>query len=351
MKKSAMGFLFFMLVVVGCGPDYGMYFNKIIVETGDPVIETVTEIEYRHLPVFIPEYIEVEVEVEADFGEIWVDSFMQPLSVNGVDIVWVIDSSGSMNSYTTELLSGIEMMLQALPATGWRLVMISADAYASSMEQQFPLIPGDSITEATIMYNNMTRGQSETGFDSIYSYMIHNPYSQTWMRATASLLVVFVSDEEEQSTSYMPSTAIFTAWYSGLRGGSTYLSAVVNVDRADSVCSSLPNIMNTGHEYMDAVNNFNGFVVDICSTDWSAGVTEATQQLLPYESWELTYEPHDINSIRVFINGALNWDWVYNSSINTVEFLVIPNGNSLVEIGYLYMPEIEDTATGDTGGN
>lgn len=345
--------LFLVVVIVGCAPDYGMYFNKIVVENPETetVIVTETEVEYRHIPVYIPEYIEVEVEVEADYGEIWVDSFVQLQSVDGVDIIWVIDTSGSMGAYTTELLTGIEMMLQALPPTGWRLAMVSTDPLKAAMEAQFPLLPGDGITEATTMYNNLLRGPFEKGFDAIYTYMVSNSYSQSWMRSDAALLVVFVSDEEDQSSSYMPSPSAFTTWYSTLRGGSAFLSAVVNVHQADSVCSSPPSTINIGYDYMDAVTVMGGYIVDICSSDWTAGVTDATQQLLPYESWELTHEPYDATSIRVFIDGVLNWDWVYVGSTNTVEFTVIPGSSSLVEIGYLYMPEIEDTASSDTGGN
>ena len=75
-------------------------------------------------------YEEVEVpvyvyeEVPEDPGLIWVDSFIQPQSVDGVDIIWVIDTSGSMSAYDEELLAGIEAMLLALPESGWRLAMM-----------------------------------------------------------------------------------------------------------------------------------------------------------------------------------------------------------------------------------
>ena len=50
--------------------------------------------------------------------------------------------------------------------------------------------------------------------------------------------------------------------------------------------------------------------------------------------------------IRVFINQQLNHDWYYEPSENRVYFDVIPAGDSLVEVGYLYH-ESEDS--GDTG--
>ena len=62
---------------------------------------------------------------------------------------------------------------------------------------------------------------------------------------------------------------------------------------------------------------------------------------------QLTYEPIE-ESIRVFINGALNYDWYYSATDNTIYFTVIPGGNDLVEVGYRYFPD-EGGDTGDTG--
>ena len=56
--------------------------------------------------------------------------------------------------------------------------------------------------------------------------------------------------------------------------------------------------------------------------------------------------PDPATTIRVFINGALNHDWYYNSSDNTIYFTVIPSAGDLVEIGYLYYESVD---TGDTG--
>ena len=67
---------------------------------------------------------------------------------HGVDIIWVIDTSGSMSAYDEELLAGIEAMLLALPESGWRLAMMSNDPGEASIESQFPLVPGDDIVDA-----------------------------------------------------------------------------------------------------------------------------------------------------------------------------------------------------------
>ena len=113
-----------------------------------------TETVYVEVP---GERVYVDVPSE-EYGDIWVDHFVQPRSVDGVDILWVIDTSGSMNIYDEELLAGIEAMMNALPASGWRLAMTSNDPVKAQQEAQFPLVPGDTVEDAIAMYEAMLRG-------------------------------------------------------------------------------------------------------------------------------------------------------------------------------------------------
>ena len=76
-------------------------------------------------------------------------------------------------------------------------------------------------------------------------------------------------------------------------------------------------------------------VIDIWTTDWSTGVSEASTSIQPYERWLLTRTPLD-TTIVVFVDGVLFNDWMYNPMDNAVEFLTLPPGGSLVEIGYTY---------------
>jgi hypothetical protein len=327
------GFLSLCVTITlsGCGNDYAIY-------GGNP------DPEYVYIYSETPVYIEEEVPGDPA-GEIWVDSFNQPNSVNGVDILWVIDTSGSMNTYSADLLLGIDAMLTALPASGWRLAMTSNDPAKAAVEAQFPLVPGDDIVNAESMYNAMGRGAREEGFDAAYEYIMNNPYASTWMRSDAALLVVFVSDEEDQSDDHFPIVQDFNNWYGGMRGGSVFASSIINVAQADSVCTNPPSAINIGDRYIEATNWFSGIIVDICADDWSAGVTDASVQVDPFEEWSLSYIPIE-STIRVFIDTHLNADWTYDAASNSIQFTIIPPGGSHVEIGYIID---ESTDTGDSG--
>ena len=333
-------FLFLTFFLSSCAYEYG------IVKSGETeyVYETITETETVEVevPVEIEVPVYIEVEVPVNEGEIWIDSFTQHMSIDGIDILWVIDKSGSMNRFNPELLAGIEAMMLALPASDWRLVIISADPSDSIMSTEFPLVPGDDIADAESMLSTLPMGPWEEGFNSVYEYINNNPYSSTWMRPDAGLLVVFVSDEEEQSFAEYPMPADFLSWYTSLRMGSVFMASIVNQEVATSLCFPTPNPIDIGERYMEATNTLGGIVVDICDADWAAGVTDATHSVDPYEFLKLTHKA-EADSIRVFINGSLNHDWYYVEADNTVYFTILPTAGQLVEIGYRYI-EV------DTGG-
>jgi len=273
-----------------------------------------------------------EVEV---YPDVWVDSFIQPVATDGYDILWVIDRSGSMSSHDANLLVGIETMMSALPVdTGWRLGIISTDTDEALSNNTFPLVPGDDIADATASLNSLASGHAwglagEEGFDAVYSYMTLNPYSATWMRHEAALLVVFVSDEEEQSTWQVSEFASYLRMTRSL----TFITSIVGQESSEGwygECGDQP-----GLRYLDLAREFSGIEIDICSSDWSQGVEEASKEFEPIDSIELSQVPED-GSIVVFMDGMPQpeTDWDYDSVSNVVSFLVVPYDGALVEVAY-----------------
>ncbi len=283
----------------------------------------------------------VVIQQDDPDGTVWVDSFLQPSLVNGVDVLWVIDTSGSMVTHQERLLAGIEAMMNALPPAGWRLNIVSASPPQVLNEQQFPLVPGDTVVQATTMYQSVTTGHYEAGLEAAMNYMDSNTYAHTWMRPDAALLVVFVSDEEDQSNITVSN---FTTWYAFQRPH-VFLASIVNLPPAESLCNS--NNYNNGDRYIEATNNFNGTVVDICSDDWSPGVIDASVQIQPHEYWDLSYVPH-ADTVRVFFDRILTEvGWSYDVSLNRVVFDAPPPPGVLVEIGYILD---EDAGDDDSAG-
>ena len=339
MKRIFSLFILTMLFIGGCEGDYTIYdmhpAETIIVE----------------VPVKVPVEIFIEVPVPGEGGDVWVDSFDQPYTIDGIDIVWLIDKSGSMNQHAQSVVDGIEAMMLALPASGWRLGITTTGWNNSQYTQEFPLVPGDTVQNAWDAYNNTGNSGYEAGFDSLYAYIVENQYNQSWLRPDAGLLVVFVSDEEEQSSRDFSSTPSglqdFINWYGNLRP-SVFLASIVNIPGPESQCNGNPHGNLVGQRYIDATNAFGGVVVDICSPDWAPGVQAATTQVEPFEEWELTYSPIE-DTLIVFVDSVEFLDWTYNAATNSVEFVIIPVEGTHVEIGYVidYSPGDDDDSADD----
>jgi len=277
-------------------------------------------------PETIIEYVEVEVEPDA---EIWIDSFTQVGAFDEIDILWVIDKSCSMNAHTASLLDGVEAMMNSLPMdVNWRLKMITAGGI-TLQTTTFPLTRGDTATDALDMLNALPYDGYERGFDAVKDYVLTDTYASTWLRPDASMLVVFVSDEEEQSTMTVND---FTMWYEKLRTGS-YMASIVNVETADSVCSNPPYSSMIGGRYMEATDYYAGNIIDICEEDWGTAVEEATNQIEPYEEYMLTHIPYK-DTVVVFADGSMYSDWHFDEASNKVYFDILPDEGVHVEIGY-----------------
>ena len=303
------------------------------------MVYEVEKITYEEVETWVSQqdvYIEgdtIIVDTGQDAADIWVDNFTQPGNFDGVDILWVIDPSGSMNNDRPRVVAGIGDMIGVLPATSWRLAIISTDPSKAANTQLFPLIPGDDALVAEQQMNATVIGHHEKGFDAVREYM-GNAYSPTWMRADAALLVVFVSDEEEQSLSNFPNTSDFVSWVSQQREY-VFMSSIVQMDLALTECTHA-SAMNVGSRYVDATNAFSGQVIDICAEDWSQGVADASNQIQQYEYLELTHVPLYDDRIYVFIDGVPNYDWHYVATENRVYFNTLPEEKSLVEVAYYY---------------
>jgi len=294
-----------------CSPDY-------TIKGHDEIYITVTET-----------VIVGDTAVPEEVGEVWVDSFNQPDTTDGVDILVVIDTSCSMSDNEAQLLAGVEAFMDNLPEADWRLNMISTSPDKVLAEQQFPLVPGDDIIDAQEMYDNMSRGTREEGFNATQDYILSNPYASTWLRWDAALLIVFVSDEEEQSDM---SVDDFTDWIDNYRS-SVFMSSIINLDPVESLCNVSTSY--AGYRYEEATLTYSGVVMDICSKDWTEGVRDASISIDPISEWGLTYVPIK-ESIVVFVDGVPFMDWGYDPVTNKVYFTILPDGGSLVEIGYRY---------------
>jgi len=261
-----------------------------------------------------------------DSGELWVESFEQPTGSETIDILWLIDRSCSMEAEEPLVLDGLNRIMTALPSTGWRLKLLTTDSQESRSDPNYPLFPGDTIANAEQALASIPLGLSagEQGFSSATHYMTTNPIAPLWMRENATLLILFTSDEDDQSFIQYPSADDFSTWlYAAHPTAPIFVHSIVATSG-----------QKEGRRYMDASDAFGSPVSDINSSDWTTGLELGLQKFITIKTWTLGHLPN-ASSIRVFWDGVPNEQWHYESVQNRVVFDVVPPPYTLVEIAYL----------------
>ena len=279
--------------------------------------------------------------------ESWVtESFTQDGEV-AVDILFVIDNSGSMSSNQTNLKNNFGDFIAVFGTAGvdYHIALITTDDSSfvgsiitsssadpiSDFNDQVDLIgyrgsPYEKglwyAHEATSSGGDASSGSS-TGFFRSYS----------------KLVIVYVSDEPDGShLTYGSggSTSMVTSDYS-----SHLLSLKSSPDlvTAHAVAGDYPSGCSTnggaqfGDGYYDVVSDLSGTFMSICASDWSVTMDTLARESMSTMSYLLSGTPIE-GTIEVLVNGSISTDWVYDSSSNIVTLTVAPEDEDDIDISY-----------------
>jgi len=272
--------------------------------------------------------------------EAWItDSFTQDGTVD-VDILFVIDNSGSMGGNQTNLKNNFDTFMNAFTAAGvsYQIALITTD------DGDFV---GDMITNSTadpvVEFNDQidsigTRGSAqETGlwfaYESTTSGDASSGSTTGFFRESARLVVVYVSDEKDWSTYRSTMTpSDYSASLSSLKSSSSLVVAHAIAGDYPSGCSTNGGA-TFGDGYYDVVNDLGGTFMSICASDWSTTMDTLARESLAQLAFALSDMPIE-DTIEVQIDGVVSSDWSYDIVTNTIIFTVSPADGSNIEITY-----------------
>jgi len=253
--------------------------------------------------------------VHQDPTVVIVDSLQQPEQVDTLDILVVLDTSGSMWDDARAVGIGMEVLSQDIQGMipDYQFGFLSADPFVNSF--MGPYIDPIKILIAP----ELLHGNSEQGFLAAYMFLTEE---NTFLREEADLLVFFISDEDEQSGLTASTTA---DWLTALKPGR-------QVD-VISIVATVPECGLVGSKYMEISNIFGKDAIDLCAESWESWLAEASFLLGLQEYVNLTYSPIP-GSIVVYVNNKTTIEWSYNEDLNRVDLEFEQIHGSLVEVGY-----------------
>jgi len=311
------------------------YDVDLVVESNDP-----TKVKYP-----------VEALGKGVAGAYYEESFQQRY-YDKIDVLWVLDNSGSMSDAIDKLAVNFEHFITTFLGLNmdFRMGLVTTDMLdeAQSGRLQGRIITSDmSQAEAESIFLNTvnvgTEGDwNEKGIDAAHA-ALSEPLVSTanagFLRSDAALSVIFVSDEDDASD-LTPTD--FIQFLQGLKAdpNNVRVSGFVGLSQYSDplVC----NAEGVGYKYLDVISATGGVSAHVCTAEFEAAFNAVTISSAGLRaSFLLEKEPVSESRITVFVDGQIvaqdsSNGWTYDAQNNVVILHgdAIPGDGSIIDIQY-----------------
>ena len=259
------------------------------------------------------------------------------------DILFVIDNSGSMGSNQTNFKNNFDSFINVFSAAGvdYQIAFITTDDENFVDGAIVTSASADPVGEVNDIVDNIGTWGSAYERGLYYSYLATQPgadagVGSTFLRTDARLVVIYVSDEPDFSSSLV-STSEVSSHLAGLKSSSSMVTAHAVAGDYPSGCSANGGAQ-FGDGYYDVVNDLGGTFMSICASDFGVQMDTLARESMALMSFPLSGNPI-IDTIEVFVDTVPSTDWSYDSSLNAVVFNVSPADGSQIDISYAVWAE------------
>ena len=239
-----------------------------------------------------------------------------------VDVLFVIDNSGSMNPFQYSLGSHFGDFLNYFISSGvdYRIGMITTDD-SLLIGNYIDSTSTDPINDFLLSLNTASTYGSGVERGLEMSYQATNPagtgYNHNFIRQNAYLALIFLSDEPDHSNR---SINFYTSHFENLKQDKSMVIAHSIIGDYPSGCGSWGSLnADFGSGYYEFVNYFGGVNFSICATDWGLQMQNLAFNTANWGGFMLQEVPIE-GTIEVYIDGIFTADWVYDDSENKIVF-------------------------------
>ena len=288
------------------------------------------------------------------------DTFQQP-ALRKVDILLVVDNSGSMKEEQDKLARNFEAFIQsfAVSAIDYHIGVVTTDldnqTEAGHLQGDVKIIANQTEDAESIFSENVrvgTRGSGlEMGFEAA-KLALSEPLVSTvnagFSRPTASLSLVFVSDENDMSPG---SVDDYLNDFAELKGDAAYrdhslmnVSALVGDVPYGCQAEDEAGEASAGTRYVDAAVKTEGVYASICSRDFAPIVQALGLDISGLEDeFPLTRCPKT-ETLNVIVEGRVETQgtaFTFDPDRKSIRFEApwIPGPAETIEVSYEYHPE------------
>lgn len=251
-----------------------------------------------------------------------------------VDIIWIIDNSGSMATFQSllgvNMSNFMNMFLSFSP--DYQIAFITTDNPMFVGSVISPL-SGDPARDSAAIINSIGVGGSanEKGLDQLHTCFTIGE-CPLFVRPDSKVVAIFMSDEFDNSI--ITPNALRNYMDRNLVNEFIPFAIVGDVPGG---CNDSGLFATAGWGYWNLIDDYGSTWWSICNADWGSQMEDVAQALALKSTFELGEPDPVVNSIRVFINGQeVVEGWSYVEEYNHVAFDIdsVPEMGDTIEISY-----------------
>lgn len=250
-----------------------------------------------------------------------------------VDILWIIDNSGSMSTIQNDVIANTDKFIQSFSQIinlDWKMGLVSTSIDESpylGFSTPFSHTNPDPIGEFQRAVTSLgTMGSAEEiTLETVVKHLNANP---NFLRNDAHFIMIMVSDEEEQSRMSVPD---FVQDILRRKSGNVKMFKAFGAFNArDFGCSIGTTFDYSGDQFDQVIKATNGKVYSACTPDFGSKLadlgkeiisTVASKVLLLKErpiakSIKIEYMGHELPGGREEDGGK----WIYDPEMNAIRF-------------------------------
>jgi len=255
-----------------------------------------------------------------------------------VDIVWIIDNSGSMDKYQQQVIKNTSEFIQNFTADSrlhWKMGLISTDVsqvpYVGFTEaDKLDWNTADATTKFQAAVGRLGTGGSidEQSFAPFAKHITAFP---NFLRPNAHLAIIMVSDEPEFSSNYTAQS--FYSFLTGLKGENASKVLTYGVFPLPTATGSCGYSYRPGDKYYDFMEISHGKAFDLCAANFGPNLAAMGEDLVNHLTVLNPVIPvehaADLKTISVSHKGkvlkqgflAEGGQWIYDIATNTIRIL------------------------------
>lgn len=296
---------------------------------------------------------------------------------NKIDILWVIDNSGSMNNLQNELANNFSAFINDFVTKNfdYKIAVTTTDAWTASSIPDASMAKvrdGDGATSSGVFYItpdtpdpvgtfvvNVKQGVSGNGDERPFQSMketLESPLNSDFRRSDAFLAVIIVTDEDDFSANtfdyinedyghaQIHSVQSYVDFLDNLTnssvGNQRYSVSGITITESTCLAENNPwgNIAQRVHSIVDATN---GVVGDVCSDNFSQTLNDiqlkinelATQFRIERDLYPETLEVV-VDGVTLSENTQNGWSYTVDTKVLSFHGDAVPEQGAEIKVHY-----------------